>query len=726
MLQPGPQYLVPLVIVTNKAIIKAHGGEQGKIIFSPTASTRFIYLPTAPPPPPPPPRPDPNPNPDPRAPMDFFSSVFSAPAPAPTAEQGDEEEEQEKQEDEQEAAAEAGEEEEAEESGGGWIFGGLIKTLKEEIEEQRKEQEAAAAAEEAQRGAAADGEREADTGGGWIFGGLIKTLAEEIEAQRKEQEAASAAEEGERGAEAEAEAEAEAADGDEFEEGKVEGSGGGWSFGGLIKTLAEEIESQRKENESAAAAEEEEGERGAEAETAAADEGEGSGGGWGFGGLIKTLAEEIESQRKDNESAAAAEEEGERGAEEETTAADEGEGDGEGSDGGWSFGGLVKTFASRSESVIGGYRRDLQDLGSGLRLETAALRAAAARAAAVLPGALEAGASAASDRLESVGQAVDDLGATAAVLLSHANEALRSAEADGEGVDGGSRPSDTAASGASWRASLSSKKYTRFEAQVLALRADPTTFTEEPEDVEGFARWRVLFSIDEMREQIEGVLRESPGLVSFVERLVPSVVDNETFWCRYFFAVNKLKQAEDVRTKLVSRAMSKEDDEELSWDIDDEDDDNNVGDHKEDTYSMAKKKEEQIEEPVNRKPEGSGKQEAVAENDSAEDKETDLTAAKDGNGESNGETATPKSSDGLGREEKAEAGDSSKESDFSVVSQPSAQEEYLSWEEIENVSDQDEKKGANPQSSSASKVEVLQKRLNSVEDNEDLSWDVDE
>ena len=61
-------------------------------------------------------------------------------------------------------------------------------------------------------------------------------------------------------------------------------------------------------------------------------------------------------------------------------------------------------FATRSEPVLGGYRRDLEDLDSGLRLETAALRAASARAAEALPSALEAGASAASDRLDSVGQ----------------------------------------------------------------------------------------------------------------------------------------------------------------------------------------------------------------------------------------------------------------------------------------------------------------------------------
>ncbi|RLN24657.1 BSD domain-containing protein 1-like [Panicum miliaceum] len=575
--------------------------------------------------------------------MNFFSSVFSAPA----EEEGEGQREGEEQEGKQEPAAE--------QSGGGWIFGGLIDTLKEEIEEQRRVNESAAAEEEqekdeAQRGA----EGEAGSGGGWIFGGLIKTLAEEIEAQRKEQEAIAAA--------------AEAGEGER--------------------------------------------ERGAEADAAATpadEEGEGSGGGWSFGGLIKTLAEEIEAQR--NEQGSAAE-------------AADGE---EGPDGGWSFEGLVKTFASRSETVLGGYRRDLQDLGSGLRLETAALRAAAARAASALPGALEAGASAASDRLESVGQAVDDLGAAAAGLLSHANEALRSAEADGEDGDGAPRASDASASGASWRASLPSKKYTRFEAQVLALRADPATFTEEPEDSEGFARWNSSFSIDEMREQIEGVLRESPGLESFVERLVPSVVDYDTFWSRYFFAVDKLRQAEDVRTKLVNRAMSKEEDEELSWDVDDDDEETNSSDHKEGTNSMVDKKEEQTAEPVNHETEGSGKQEAAVENDSTKDKEVALAAAKDGSVESSVETLTPKSNDGAGQEEKTEAGDSSKESDFSVVSRPSVQEEDLSWEEIEDVGDQDEKKGASPQSSSTNKVEDLRRRLTSMEDDdEDLSWDVDE
>jgi hypothetical protein len=77
----------------------------------------------------------------------------------------------------------------------------------------------------------------------------------------------------------------------------------------------------------------------------------------------------------------------------------------------------------------------------------------------------------------------------------------------------------------------------------------------------------------------------------------------------------------------------------------------------------------------------------------------------------------------MGREEKI---DSSKESEFSAASPPSAQEEDLSWEEIEDVGDEDEKKKPIPRSSPPSKAEDIRKRFSSVEDDEELSWDIDE
>jgi hypothetical protein len=163
--------------------------------------------------------------------------------------------------------------------------------------------------------------------------------------------------------------------------------------------------------------------------------------------------------------------------------------------------------------------------------------------------------------------------------------------------------------------------------------------------------------------------------------------------------------------------MSKEDEEELSWEVDDDEDDNKA-DHKEGTSTIPDKKDGQIGESVSHEAQDEGKQEAVNEKISV--------AAKDDNGESSGEASTPKSSNGTGLEEKTEAGDSSKESDLSLVSRPSAQEEDLSWDEIEDVGDQDEKKGGSPRASPSGKAEDIRKRLNSLEDDEDLSWDVDE
>lgn len=73
----------------------------------------------------------------------------------------------------------------------------------------------------------------------------------------------------------------------------------------------------------------------------------------------------------------------------------------------WSFGGLVKTLADKSESVIEFYRKDLEELGSGLKKETEIIRGVASRA---VNDSLEIGASVAQEKLESVGQAIDDIG----------------------------------------------------------------------------------------------------------------------------------------------------------------------------------------------------------------------------------------------------------------------------------------------------------------------------
>ncbi|KAJ0635048.1 hypothetical protein HanOQP8_Chr17g0646661 [Helianthus annuus] len=86
----------------------------------------------------------------------------------------------------------------------------------------------------------------------------------------------------------------------------------------------------------------------------------------------------------------------------------------------WTFGNnLIKTLASKSDSVIQTYRRDLHDFTSGIKQETAVIREAAVKAVNNLPSSLEAGAGFAQNSLESVGQAIDDIGATVTDIITH-------------------------------------------------------------------------------------------------------------------------------------------------------------------------------------------------------------------------------------------------------------------------------------------------------------------
>jgi len=75
---------------------------------------------------------------------------------------------------------------------------------------------------------------------------------------------------------------------------------------------------------------------------------------------------------------------------------------------------------------------------------------------------------------------------------------------------------------------------------------------------------------------------------------------------------------------------------------------------------------------------------------------------------------------------KHETSDSSKDSDYSIVSrQRTMEEEDLEWDEIEDLGEHEEKKGSTHDPSPAQKEE-LRKRLSVAEDDEDLSWDIED
>ncbi|CAN6176445.1 unnamed protein product [Urochloa humidicola] len=420
-----------------------------------------------------------------------------------------------------------------------------------------------------------------------------------------------------------------------------------------------------------------------------------------------------------------------------TPAASAPAGGGGGGGGGWGFGGLLKTLTSQSETVLEAYRRDLAEFGTGLRRETEVLREAAARAARDLP---------------SSAHALDGL----ADIVAQGKDALSqvaAAAAATPGSDGG-ESEQSSASGAPVR-------YSRFEAQLRALQADPATFTADPEDAEDFAAWSKGFSLDERNDEIEALCYDNDALEAMVDRLVPGAVESDVFWARYFYRVHKLKQQEDARAKLVQRVIAQEEDEDLSWEVDDEDEEEEQ--QKEDAKELVPRQEptkEEVKHEIEAKENESMVEERKIEPTKEEEQKnadepqpvvlgSSLVVVDEDEEQKNDDEPQPvvfgSSLVVVDEEEKEEhsksnveesgdkkeavkheASDSSKDSDYSIVSrQRTMEEEDLEWDEIEDLGEHEEKKGSTHESSPALKEE-LRKRLSVAEDDEDLSWDIED
>ena len=388
--------------------------------------------------------------------------------------------------------------------------------------------------------------------------------------------------------------------------------------------------------------------------------------------------------------------------------------------GGWSFGGLIKTLATKSESVIETYRRDLQEFGSGLKKEIEVAHGS----------------------LGTVGHAIDELGNSVlkgtAQIISQGKDAILADDHESDSSDTNNTQN--------YNNNNAQLRYSRFEAQVRAFQGDASTYCEEPEDLDDYNKWKLGFVLEEKNDEIDGLIEENKTIENIYKRVVPDSLDHETFWCRYFYKVFKLKQAEDLRASLVKRAISREEEEELSWDVDDEDEDNallkpivpkNGELGSEDGGKVAKEMKTSTEEAN-----VASNSDLKEEKNSNVDEENKGSALEKSGGEESKESKhleedagsvvvtkkdseVSKTDDKVSLEGKTEPGESCKDSDVTVVSsQPSMpEEEDLGWDEIEDLSSIDDKKVAH--SGSPNRAE-LRKRLSAPEEDEDLSWDIED
>ncbi|XP_047181059.1 BSD domain-containing protein 1-like [Vigna umbellata] len=444
----------------------------------------------------------------------------------------------------------------------------------------------------------------------------------------------------------------------------------------------------------------------------------------------------------------------------------------------WSFGDLIQTLASKSESVLENYRRDFEEFGSGLRKETAVIREAASRAVKDLPTSLDVGAAVAQESLESVGQAIDDIGSTVwnstAQIISHGRDSFLASDSDSfDSINYDSNNSNAGKKllsvGSSDRG-LDLKRYRRFDNLVQALQCDVNSYLEDPEDLEKFSDWKLGFELDKKEEEIRDLFEESGAVEEIYEKVVPSKTDHESFWSRYFYRLHKLKQAEYARAKLVKSAISGNEEEDLRWDFDDEDEDEDGNNGYEPLRNTSR---------VSLAKEGNSADVGGADTVQSSKKDLEIEEEDDGKGveniqaekkalnieeEDGGKGVSPESKTGVddkleeGKykekvassfpEHESGSGDnldakceekepsegkadndnsgSCKDSDISVVSSQLSMpgEEEIGWDEIEDIESNDENKG--DAVGSASRIH-LQKRLSVIEqDEEDLSWDIED
>ncbi|KAF3633347.1 putative calcium-binding protein 39-like [Capsicum annuum] len=373
----------------------------------------------------------------------------------------------------------------------------------------------------------------------------------------------------------------------------------------------------------------------------------------------------------------------------------------------WSFGStLFRTIASKSESVVQNYRRDIEEFSSGLKKETATIREVASRAVKDLPARFESGAAVAQESLESVGQAIDNIGSTVSEIIAHGKESiLVNNDSDSELSENSSRSLEQSLN-------LNAKPYSRIDATIRAIQCDVKTYSDEPEDMIDYNEWKLGFVLEEMNGEIEDLIKENGVIDEIYSEVVPSRVDQESFWSRYFYKAYRIRKADEARARLVKRAISGEEEEELSWDVDDEDKEDTEG------WSSRVATENVAKEEIEKKMDSLQVEDRGRRSVSGEDeKEIALETTSDG---------------GAGRvddaESKGDRGSSegkNDNSDFSVVSsQLSFREgDDLGWDEIEDIASGDEIKV--PERMSPSKDD-LRKRLSAAEDEEELSWDVED
>lgn len=114
-------------------------------------------------------------------------------------------------------------------------------------------------------------------------------------------------------------------------------------------------------------------------------------------------------------------------------------------------------------------------------------------------------------------------------------------------------------------------KFSRFDADVAAMQRDSSTYCDEPDDDEDFETWCSAFDLPGRKPDITKLLSENTFMSELQARIVPVVVDYESFWTRYYYRLHKLEERHAKVTALAMRAEAGPTEDEVGWGMDDDD-----------------------------------------------------------------------------------------------------------------------------------------------------------
>jgi len=129
--------------------------------------------------------------------------------------------------------------------------------------------------------------------------------------------------------------------------------------------------------------------------------------------------------------------------------------------------------------------------------------------------------------------------------------------------------------------------------ELSQIQNEKKTFLTEPDNQELYKEWLKDFKIAEYNGEINTLLGNNPRLRELYASVVPSEVDNHTFWNRYFFKVYQKEEEKRIKEQQleinVNGAKGKKEEKKTTPEGSD-------GNDKDETWSMCSSTHDQLNE----------------------------------------------------------------------------------------------------------------------------------